>query len=109
MWSIALIAKVAPAGSWSGTEAGNGDSFGAGSAAPDSEYGTPDNNERQAMLTEGNDVLVRNAPSASCNRYQHQPGAVRYSAARFSFQCVSLRDRLTLSMPEDIQQEMDVT
>ena len=50
---------TAPAGSWSGTEAGNGDSLGAGSGAPDSEYGTPDNHERQAMLADSADCLVR--------------------------------------------------
>ena len=48
---------------WSGTEAGLGDSLGAGSAAPDSsEYGSAGHHERQAMLTESAELLVR-APS----------------------------------------------
>ncbi len=30
-----------------------------GQGAPDSEYGTPDNHERQAILAESSDALVR--------------------------------------------------
>ena len=45
---------------WSGTEAGLGDSLGACSAAPDSsEFGSAGHHERQAMLTESAELLVR--------------------------------------------------
>lgn len=62
---------------WSGTETGNGDSFGAASAKDSTDYETTDHQERQAMLAESPEGPVRSIPlfyKSLLHSFHHQSG-----------------------------------